>query len=84
MANLQESRNISEGGRMEITMGIRTILNSKKLSDGCDKINAPVIQKAVPGKPTEEIPAILLQHHDDSSFVLNEFAGSDLTRFLFR
>jgi glucosamine-6-phosphate deaminase len=35
----------------------------------------------VEGRPTEEIPASLLQHHDNCSFVLDEFAASDLTKF---
>ena len=82
MANSQEFGNISEVPRMAITMGISTIMKSKKIIlMAWGKTKAPVIQKAVEGKPTEEIPASLLQHHDDCSFVLDEFAASDLTRF---
>ena len=82
MANSQEFGNISEVPRMAITMGISTIMKSKKIIlMAWGKTKAPVIQKAVEGNPTEEIPASLLQHHDDCSFVLDEFAASDLTRF---
>lgn len=82
MANSQEFGNLSEVPRMAITMGISTIMKSRKIIlMAWGKTKAPVIQKAVEGKPTEEIPASLLQHHDDCSFVLDEFAASDLTRF---
>ena len=82
MANSQEFGNISEVPRMAITMGISTIMKSRKIIlMAWGKTKAPVIQKAVEGKPTEEIPASLLQHHDDCSFVLDEFAASELTRF---
>jgi glucosamine-6-phosphate deaminase len=82
MANSQEFGNLSEVPRMAITMGISTIMKSRKIIlMAWGKTKAPVIQKAVEGKPTEEIPASLLQHHDDCSFVLDEFAASDMTRF---
>lgn len=82
MANSHEFTNISEVPRMAITMGISTIMESKKIIlMAWGKEKAPVIKKAVEGKPTEEIPASLLQHHDQVSFVLDEFAASELTRF---
>jgi glucosamine-6-phosphate deaminase len=42
---------------------------------------APVIKKSVEGVTTEEIPASLLQHHDNCLFVLDQAAASELTRF---
>ena len=82
MANSQEFGNISEVPRMAITMGISTIMKSRQIIlMAWGKTKAPVIQKSVEGRPTEEIPASLLQHHDNCSFVLDEFAASDLTRF---
>jgi glucosamine-6-phosphate deaminase len=82
IANSHEFGNISEVPRMAITMGISTIMNSKRvILMAWGKTKAPVIKKAVEGKPTEEIPASLLQHHDNCSFVLDEFAASELTRF---
>jgi glucosamine-6-phosphate deaminase len=42
---------------------------------------SPVIQKSVEGHVTEQIPASLLQQHDDTVFVLDEMASAELTRF---
>jgi glucosamine-6-phosphate deaminase len=42
---------------------------------------APVIQKSVELDDTEEIPASLLQNHDDCTFIVDEAAASELTRF---
>lgn len=82
IANSHEFGNISQVPRMAITMGISTILQSKKvILMAWGKTKAPVIQKAVEGKPTEEVPASLLQNHDSACFVLDEFAASELTRF---
>ncbi|MEO9004749.1 MAG: glucosamine-6-phosphate deaminase, partial [Ginsengibacter sp.] len=82
IANSREFGNVSEVPRMAISMGISTILKSHRiLLMAWGKTKAPVIQKAVEGKSTEEIPASLLQHHDNCSFVLDEDAASELTRF---
>lgn len=82
IANSREFGNVSEVPRMAISMGISTILKSRRIIlMAWGKTKAPVIQKAVEGNPTEEIPASLLQHHDHCSFVLDEDAASDLTRF---
>lgn len=82
IANSHEFGNISQVPRMAITMGISTILKSRRIILlAWGKTKAPVIQKAVEGKPTEEVPASLLQNHDDCTFVLDEFAASELTRF---
>ncbi|MFZ1527499.1 MAG: glucosamine-6-phosphate deaminase [Ferruginibacter sp.] len=81
-ANAYEFGNMSQVPRMAITMGISTILKSKKIilmAWGQNK--APVIQKAVEADDTEEIPASLLQNHDDASFVLDDAAAGELTRF---
>ena len=82
IANSHEFGNISQVPRMAITMGISTIMKSRHIIlMAWGKTKAPVIQKAVEGKPTEEIPASLLQNHDNCTFVLDEFAASELTRF---
>ncbi len=82
IANSHEFGNISQVPRMAITMGISTIMKSKRIIlMAWGKTKAPVIQKALEGKPTEEIPASLLQNHDNCTFVLDEFAASELTRF---
>ncbi len=82
LANSHEFGNISEVPRMAITMGISTILKSRSIIlMAWGKTKAPVIQRAVEGKPTEEVPASLLQNHDHCTFVVDEFAASELTRF---
>jgi glucosamine-6-phosphate deaminase len=82
MANAQEFQNISRVPRLAITMGISTIMKAKKiLLMAWGQLKAPVIQKAVEGVVTEQIPASLLQQHNDTVFVLDEVAASELTRF---
>ncbi len=82
LANAYEFANISQVPRLAITMGISTILKAKKiilLAWGPGK--APVVQKAVEGNVTEQVPASLLQQHQDTSFVLDQAAAGELTRF---
>lgn len=82
LANAYEFANISQVPRLAVTMGISTILKAKKiilLAWGPGK--APVVQKAVEGPVTESIPASLLQQHPDCSFVVDETAAAELTRF---
>lgn len=82
LANSYEFANISEVPRLAITMGIGTILKAKKiilLAWGPTK--APVIQQSVEGDDTEHVPASLLQNHDDVTFVIDEMAAAELTRY---
>lgn len=82
LANSYEFANISQVPRLAITMGIHTILQAKKIIlMGWGQGKAPVIQKSVEGNVTEQIPASLLQQHNDTLFVLDEMASSELTRF---
>jgi glucosamine-6-phosphate deaminase len=82
LANSYEFGNMSEVPRMAITMGIGTILKSKKIIlMAWGQTKAPVIQQAAELDDTEEIPASLLQNHDDCTFVVDEAAASELTRF---
>jgi glucosamine-6-phosphate deaminase len=81
LANAYEFANISQVPRLAITMGINTILKAKKiilLAWGPGK--APVIRKAVEGNVTEQVPASLLQQHNDCSFIVDESAAAELTR----
>lgn len=81
LANSYEFANISEVPRLAITMGISSILKSKKIilmAWGSSK--APVIKKAVEDDDTEQVPASLLQNHDDVTFIVDEMAASALTR----
>ncbi len=82
LANAYEFSNISQVPRLAITMGIDTILKSKRIllmAWGGPK--APVIKKAVEEDDTEQVPASLLQNHDDVTFVIDEAAAAELTRF---
>ncbi len=82
VANAYDFGNMSDVPRMAITMGISTILKSKKIIlMAWGQTKAPVIKKALEEDDTEEIPASLLQNHDDCTYVLDEAAASELTRF---
>ncbi|MBS1935042.1 MAG: glucosamine-6-phosphate deaminase [Bacteroidetes bacterium] len=82
IANSHEFQNISKVPRLAITMGISTIMKAKKiLLMAWGQIKAPVLQKAVEGNVTEQIPASLLQQHNECLFVTDEPAASELTRF---
>jgi glucosamine-6-phosphate deaminase len=82
VANAKEFQNISRVPRLAVTMGIATILRAKRIIlMAWGQIKAQVIQKAVEGHLTEQIPASLLQQHNDCLFVTDELAASGLTRF---
>ena len=82
IANAYEFPNISKVPRLALTMGIDTILKAKKiLLMAWGQMKAPIIQKAVEGNATEQVPASLLQQHHDCLFVTDELASSELTRF---
>lgn len=82
IANAYEFANISEVPRLAITMGIGEILKAKKIilmAWGPSK--APVIKKSVEEDHSDHVPASLLQTHDDVTFVVDQAAASELTRF---
>lgn len=82
LANVFEFANISEVPRLAITMGISTILKARKvvlLAWGPAK--APVVRLAVEGNMTEQVPASLLQQHNDCIFILDRSAAEELTRY---
>src|SRR5215469_9166615 len=82
IANSTDFQNISQVPRLAITMGISTILKAKRIVlMAWGQHKAPVIMKAVEGNVTEQIPASLLQQHNDTLFVIDEVAASELTRF---
>ena len=67
--------------REAITMGTGTILDARELiliATGEHK--APVIRRAVEGKPTSQIPATYLQKHNNAVVYLDRAAASELTR----
>jgi len=82
IANSGDFQNISKVPRLAITMGIDTILKAKRIVlMAWGQPKAPVIRKAVEGNVTEQVPATLLQQHNNVTFVLDEMAASELTRF---
>ncbi len=82
VANAYEFSNITQVPRLAVTMGIDTIMNARKIFlMGWGAVKASVIQKAVEENVTEQIPASLLQQHNDTVFVLDEFAAAELTRY---
>src|ERR1700722_7519246 len=82
IANAHDFQNISMVPRLAVTMGISTILKAKRIIlMAWGQLKAPVINKAVEGNVTEQVPASLLQQHNDTTFVIDEVAASELTRF---
>ncbi len=82
IANAYDFGNMSQVPRMAITMGINTILKSKKIIlMAWGQTKALVIKKAVEQDATEDIPASLLQNHMDCTFVVDETCAAELTRF---
>ena len=62
------------------TMGIKTIMQAKKIlivASGEDK--AEIVQKAFVGPITPQVPASVLQHHNDVTRVPDEAALSKLS-----
>jgi glucosamine-6-phosphate deaminase len=82
IANSHEFANIAEVPRLAITMGISTILKAKRiLLMAWGPAKTAVVQNSVEDNVTEQIPASLLQQHNDCTFILDEAAAADLTRF---
>ncbi|WP_457619037.1 glucosamine-6-phosphate deaminase [Lutibacter sp.] len=64
-----------------ITMGIRTVRKAKRiilLAWGHNK--SLIIKKTIEGEVSSKVPATYLQHHKNTTFVLDAEAASELTR----
>lgn len=64
-----------------ITMGIRTVRKAKRiilLAWGQNK--AAIVKNTIEGDVSSKIPASYLQHHNNSTFILDIEAASELTR----
>src|SRR4030095_13419364 len=82
LSNAGDFESVTQVPRLSVTMGISTILNSRKIilmAWGSNK--APALQKSLEGNATEEMPASLLQQHEDTLFVADEAAAAELIRF---
>jgi len=67
--------------RFAITMGVRTILNARRvILMAWGQHKAEVIRAAIEGEPTPLLPASFLQEHENVLFVLDQGAASALTR----
>ncbi|HEX5315546.1 MAG TPA: 6-phosphogluconolactonase, partial [Candidatus Kapabacteria bacterium] len=67
--------------REAITMGVATILSSREIIlAALGENKASVVQRAVEGKRTPELPASLLQGHPRAAFHLDRNAAAELTR----
>jgi glucosamine-6-phosphate deaminase len=82
IANAPEFQSIGRVPRLAITMGISTIFRAKKIYlFAWGQIKAAIVQQAVEGDDTEQVPASQLQNHDDAVFIADRAAASELTRF---
>lgn len=81
VSNSHEFLNISHVPRMAITMGINTILTAKSIILMAWGMKAAIVQRAVEGHVAEQVPASILQQHNDCTFVVDELAATELTRF---
>ena len=81
VANSREFQNISHVPRMAVTAGIQTIMGAKRILLMAWGLKAGIVQKAVEGDVTEHTPASILQQHNDCTFVIDELAATELTRF---
>lgn len=64
-----------------ITMGIRTVRKAKRiilLAWGQNK--ASIVKKTIEGDISSKVPATYLQHHTNTTFILDIEAASELTR----
>jgi len=80
-ANAKEFSNIAKVPRLALTMGISTIMKSKRILLMAWGNKAAIIAKSVEGNVTEQVPASILQQHNNCTFVVDELAASELTRF---
>ena len=80
-ANAREFDNISKVPRLALTMGISTIMRSKRILLMAWGQKANIVAKAVEDDVTEQVPASILQQHNNCTFVLDKNAATELTRF---
>jgi glucosamine-6-phosphate deaminase len=80
MANVYEWHELNKVPKLAITVGISSIMKAKKIVLLAWSNKATIVAKAVEGIITEQIPASVLQNHDDCTFVIDELAATELTR----
>lgn len=80
-ANSRFFETIEEVPKQAISMGIANIMAAKTIvlmAYGPEKADA--IKATVEGPVTEDVPASILQNHDDVVFIIDEAAASKLTK----
>lgn len=80
IANSKDFQNISKVPRLAITMGISTILKARRILLMAWGFKAGIVARSVEGDVTEQVPASLLQQHNDCVFIVDQQAASELTR----
>jgi len=80
IANAKEFQNITRVPRLAITMGISSIMNAKRIILMAWGVKAPIVARSVEGSVSEQVPASLLQTHNDCLFVVDQQAAAELTR----
>src|SRR5690606_34288844 len=78
-ANSRFFDNADQVPRQALSMGIKTIMQAKKIlliAKGEDK--ADIIKRALHGPITPDVPASVLQLHPDVTVILDEAAASKL------
>jgi glucosamine-6-phosphate deaminase len=80
IANTYEFHDLNKVPKLAITVGISSIMKAKKIVLLAWGDKASIVAKSIEGDVTEQIPASVLQNHDDCTFVIDELASSDLTR----
>jgi glucosamine-6-phosphate deaminase len=81
LANAYEFDNVSQVPRLALTLGISTILNTKRIvlmAFGASK--ADIVQQSVEGPVTDAVPASFLQEHPNCTFFIDEASSEGLTR----
>lgn len=64
-----------------LTMGVGTILKAKRaIMMAWGEGKAPIVQRAVEGSVTDQVPSTYLQRHPNALVVLDDAASSQLTR----
>lgn len=72
---------LSNTPRKAITMGVRQIMQAKRIIlMAWGEAKGNIVKEAVEGKVTEQVPASYLQNHSDVAFVLDEGTSLQLTR----
>ena len=80
IANTYEFHDLNKVPKLAITVGISSIMKAKKIVLLAWGDKASIVAKSIEGDVSEQIPASVLQNHDDCTFVIDELASSELTR----